>query len=119
MTYEDLLQHCQQLSSLEKLRLAEALIQEARQALSQSPGSPGSMARTAPVFQTMDEAIDYVIKRLSKMKPTKRKTLENAVITMFQAQGGISGQECELIVLELEKRGYVSISASNRVTYRG
>lgn len=118
MTYDDLVQVCQNLSSLEKLRLAEWLIQDVSQVLGQPTGFPELGVRTAPIFQTMDEAVDYVMKRLAKMRPTKRKTLENAVVTMFKAQGGISEQERDVIVLELEKRGHISINDQNRVIYR-
>ena len=65
-----------------------------------------------------EDIIEYVMKRLLKLKPNKRGSLINSIVAMFQFQGGISEPDVERIVTELQKLKYISIDINNKVTYR-
>jgi hypothetical protein len=62
-------------------------------------------------------SIEYVAERLLKSKPGKKVALLNFIGAMFQFQGGISDNDKETIVAELQKKKWLSIDNSGRVCY--
>lgn len=53
-----------------------------------------------------------------KSKPAKKAALFNFIGAMFQFQGGISDEEKEAIVSELQKKKWLTIDSNGRVLYR-
>ncbi|EKD08396.1 hypothetical protein SPLC1_S240640 [Arthrospira platensis C1] len=60
--------------------------------------------------------IEYIENRLLKLKPTKIKSLTNSIKSMYQFQGGISDDDINEIILDLQKRNFINIE-QNRVIY--
>ena len=60
--------------------------------------------------------MEYVIERLLKLKPVKKKSLTNSISSMFQFQGGISDVDIEKIISELQKRKGIKVE-SNNISY--
>jgi hypothetical protein len=124
MTYDEITEECEQLSYRDKLRLAQLLLQLGRKEEEiKNPQKRGSSQKTKNNSQSEVEAenevgsIEYVAKRLLKLKPAKLKSLTNSVSSMFQFQGGISETDEKKIILELQKKKYLKVDSNNRVTY--
>jgi len=124
MTYDVLALACEQLSYRDKLRLAQLLIQTARK--EEENTNPQNRAESkaaakkpkAKVETSSNEigTIEYVIERLLKLKPVKKKSLTNSISSMFQFQGGISEADITKIISELQKRKVIKIE-NNNVSY--
>ena len=117
MTYNELSEAVTSLSYRDKFRLAQLLIQLARKeeeeqypqqraAAAQGMGSPSDSELTA-----------YVAERIKKLRPTKKDSLLNSINAMFQFQGGISEQDRDKVVAELQKTRQITIDGNNRVAY--
>ncbi len=124
MTYDVIALACEKLSYRDKLRLAQLLIQVARkeeentnpQNRSESEiTTKNSKIITTQAFDEID-TIGYVVERLLKLRPSKKKTLANSIKSMFQFQGGISEADIDAIIHELEKRKHIKIE-QNSVSY--
>ncbi|MCK7576084.1 MAG: hypothetical protein MZV65_09420 [Chromatiales bacterium] len=63
-------------------------------------------------------SIEYVAERLLKSKPGKKVALLNFIGAMFQFQGGISDEDKEKIVAELQSKKFLSIDKNDRVSYK-
>ncbi len=122
MNYDVIALACEQLSYRDKLRLAQLLIQLARKeeentnpqnrVEEKSSGKTNNKESTPKNINT----IEYIMERLSKLKPVKRKSLINSINAMFQFQGGISEIDIEKIISELQKRKFIRIE-QNSVIY--
>lgn len=115
---------CEKLSYRDKLRLAQLLIQIARkEEENANPQNRSESEATAKcpkitekqVFDEID-TIGYVVERLLKLKPSKKKTLVNSIKSMFQFQGGVSDSDIDTIIHELQKRKHIKIE-QNSVSY--
>jgi hypothetical protein len=53
----------------------------------------------------------------SRLKPSKKEKLLNAIGAMFQFQGGISEGDKEKLLSELLKKRHITIAENNRVVY--
>lgn len=123
MTYDEIAVACEQLHYRDKLRLAQLLIQYARK--EEETENPQKRlkepSQTKSKVQHKEEQnndiLEYVIERLPKFKPSKKRSLLNSISAMFQFQGGISEAELEKIIADLQKRKYLSIDSKNKVTY--
>jgi len=62
-------------------------------------------------------SIQYVIDRLAKLRPSKKKSLFNSIRAMYQFQGTISEKDQELIVAKLEQKQFLKVESNNRVIY--
>ncbi len=132
MNYDVIALACEQLSYRDKLRLAQLLIQTARKEeenenpetrvksqpkkevkAQPSNNTPKPQVATSP---SNSETISYVIERISKLKPVKKKSLSNSIKAMFQFQGGISEQDLSKIINELQKRKFIKLE-NNNITY--
>jgi hypothetical protein len=122
MNYDVIALACESLSYRDKLRLAQLLIQTARKEEEntnpQNRGKPETVENPKLTEEQpkYTDTIEYVVERLLKLKPVKRKSLANSIIAMFQFQGGIADSDVEKIISELQKRKYIKIE-QNRVDY--
>lgn len=112
MGYEEIVELCGQLSYRDKFRLAQLLIQLARK--EEEEKNPDGRAPA----QSGLGSIEYVAERLLKSKPGKKIALLNFIGAMFQFQGGISDEDKEAIVAELQKKKWLSIDKNGRVSYQ-
>ena len=117
MTYDEIAEKCEQLSYRDKLRLAQLLLQLGRKEEEiKNPQKRDSSQKKKNNSQSKVEAenevgsIEYVAKRLLKLKPEKLKSLTNSVSSMFQFQGGISEADVNKFIeekkIDLELHSY-------------
>ena len=121
MNYDVIVLACEQLDYRDKLRLAQLLIQTARKGEENShpqkrADTPTQKAPQKMVEETKNDTINYVVERLSKLKPVKVKSLTNSINSMFQFQGGISDSDVDSIIKELQKKKHIKIE-NNNVSY--
>jgi hypothetical protein len=123
MNYEVVALACEQLSYRDKLRLAQLLIQTARK--EEENENQKNRAERKDVKNNNGakevslndiDTIEYVVERLFKLKPTKKKSLTNSIKAMFQFQGGISDSDIDNIISELQKRKHIKLE-QNKVSY--
>jgi len=121
MTYDVIALACEQLSYRDKLRLAQLLIQAARKEEEtenpQNRAEPKAVVKNAKLKPETSSkemnTIEYVIERLLKLKPNKKKSLTNSIKSMFQFQGGVSEMDIEKIISELQERKVIKLEQSN------
>ncbi len=117
MTYDRIAELCEQLGYRDKLRLAQLLIQLARKE-EENQNPQKQLENSQQHFdKNSAETIQYVIKRLKKLKASKMRSLLNSINSMFQFQGGISDSEKEKIVSELQRLKHIQIDKNKNVTY--
>ena len=120
MEYDEIAKECQELGYRDKLRLSQLLIQLARKEEEiQNPQNRGIIKGKANRITTEDptndiNSIQYVIDRLDKLRPSKKKTLLNSIRAMYQFQGGVSDEDQETIIAKLEKKKFLKIEGNNR-----
>jgi hypothetical protein len=122
VNYDVIALACEQLSYRDKLRLAQLLIQIARQ--EEENENPQNRAKQEVLENAKTkkeplkelDTIEYVVGRLLKLKPVKRQSLINSIKSMFQFQGGISDSDINKIISELQKRKYIKLE-QNTVHY--
>lgn len=115
MKFNELSKEIETLDYRDKLRLAQLLIQLARKEEEEQHPTKRSMLK-----ETGDEQPDltaYVAERIKKSHPAKKSSLVKFINAMFQFQGGITDEDCEKIILELQRRQIIIIDAGNRVFY--
>jgi len=123
MKYDEIAKHCEILGYRDKLRLSQLLIQLARKEEElQNPQNRSNIIEnkektTTEELATDINSIQYVIERLNKLRPSKKKTLMNSIMAMYQFQGAISEDDQETIIDKLEKNKFLKIESNNRVTY--
>jgi len=115
MGYEKISEQAEKLNYRDKLRLAQLLIQLARK--EEEEQNPDKRAEDAAFSSSDPELIQYVVDRLNKLRPAKRRTLLNSIGAMFQFQGSVSASDKEKILSELLDNGHISITENNRVQY--
>ena len=123
MNYDVIAIACEQLSYRDKLRLAQLLIQTARKEEENANPEKRNVSKSSVKIATVQndngknvDTIEYVTERLLKLKPTKRKSLENSINAMFQFQGGITEQDVEVIISKLQKNKVLTIDGS-KISY--
>jgi hypothetical protein len=123
MNYDEIAKASESLSYRDKLRLSQLLIQLARKEEEiQNPQNretlKSSKTKKSAIEPEADiNSIQYVIDRLSKLRPSKKKTLLNSIKAMYQFQGGVSEKDQETIISKLEKLKFIKIESNNKVTY--
>jgi hypothetical protein len=68
--------------------------------------------------RTFAETDAYVRERIVKLKPKKKDGVVHSIKAMFQFTGGISEQEIEKVLQNLQKTKFVTIDDFGRVTYK-
>ena len=124
MKYDEIVKHCEILGYRDKLRLSQLLIQLARKEEElQNPQNRSNIIEKKEKTTTEEElstdinSIQYVTERLDKLRPSKKKTLMNSIMAMYQFQGAISEEDQETIIDALEKNKFLKIESNKRVTY--
>lgn len=97
-----------------EIRLKES-VPEAATRPKPLPVTNGGKA-TTPKPKTDD--LDTILKRLLKLKPTKRVTAVNSIKAMFQFDAPISDQTANKILEDLRKRGSLTIDAKDKIQFR-
>ena len=109
MDYAELLREATILPRKDKLRLAQTLMQMARREEAEQAGQ----GQTA----SPEDLVAYVAPRIRKLRPTKRAGLINSINAMFQFQGGLSAEDLDRVLADLQKQGLIRLEANNRVVY--
>jgi len=113
MSFDDVLSDAKALPYREKLKLATKLLQLAAKEEEQLHPDERS-GTTAPRGE--EDLTKYVADRLYKLRPGKRAGVVNAIVAMFQFQGGISEDDVESLIADLQSEGYLSLDGG-RVVY--
>jgi hypothetical protein len=121
MGYDEIVKGCELLGYRDKFRLAQLLIQIAREEEEiHNPQDRIGISKEESYKKTAaseKNSIEYVMERIGKLRPVKKKSLLNSIRAMYQFQGGISEQDQEAIVTELQKRKLLKIESDSRVIY--
>ncbi len=109
MSYEVVKLACENLTELEKMKLAQYLIQTSVQAMEK--GNPKTQV-TESVSPAKAEIVENVQERVLKSRPSKVSSMKNFVRAMFQFQGGISDSEIDTILNQLKKDKVFKVDGS-------
>ena len=111
MTYDEIVNLCENLSYRDKFRLAQLLIQLARK--EEENKNPESRILNA----AKDDTVEYVAERLLKSKPGKKEALMKFIGAMFQFKVGISDGDIVNLVAKLQKKKILRIEQNGKVVY--
>lgn len=123
MEYDEIAKHCEVLGYRDKFRLSQLLIQLARkEEEEQNPQTRQNLKEKVTKQITSEttadiNSIQYVIDRLAKLRPSKKKSLLNSIRAMYQFQGAISEKDQEIIVAKLEQKKFLKVDSNNHVIY--
>jgi len=88
------------------------------------PAQPQPAAAAAPAVakdsvasMTPAQLIDYVAKRIGKLKPKRKDALVHSIETMFRLTGGIDASTTERVIAGLQKSKFITVDAAGKVTY--
>lgn len=112
MSYEVVKLACESLTGLEKMKLAQYLIQTSVQAMEKDSPKPQV---NETVSLSKNQVLDSVQERVLKSRPSKISSMKNFVRAMFQFQGGISDSEIDAILNRLIKDKVFTINGSKIV----
>jgi hypothetical protein len=119
MDYKLLAKECEALSYRDKFRLAQLLIQLARK--EEENENPSQKNGFEPKFVKDNNeggnSLQYIMDRIAKLRPKKKKTLMNAIKSMHQFQGGISEEGQERIIRELENYKFLIVEQNDKINY--
>ena len=66
---------------------------------------------------TLPQLIEYVAKRIGKLKPKRKDALVHSIETMFRLTGGIDAPTIERVIAGLQKSKFITVDAAGKVTY--
>lgn len=72
----------------------------------------------SPVTNPIIHDLDVILRRLIKLKPTKRGTAVNSIKAMFHLTDPISDETASKILEDLRRRGSLSIGANDKIQFR-
>jgi len=81
-----------------------------------SPPETNNTNASKPKVTARD--LDAILKRLLKLKPSKRATAANSIKSMFQFDAPITDEAANTILEDLRRRGSLTIDANNKVQFR-
>ena len=61
--------------------------------------------------------LDFILKRLRKLKPAKRTTAANSIKAMFQFSAPITDEDANEILDDLRKQGSLTIDANGKIKF--
>jgi hypothetical protein len=114
MSYEEVARHAARLSYRDKMRLAQTMIQMGRK--EEEEQNPDVRAAASTIKPDV-ELVTYVADRLRKLKAGRRDAVLNSIGAMFQFQGGISDQDKDVLLQELQRQGHLTVGANGRIEY--
>jgi len=92
-----------------------------------SEPAPGASSGTKPLpvaksgkasaSKAVSNDLDAILKRLLKLKPTKRVTAANSIKAMFQFNTPVSDEGANRILEDLRRRGSITIDANDKVQF--
>ena len=100
MTYQEIESLAKSLSYRDKFHLAQTMLQMARK---EEEEQNSSVAKFAAEFPN-------IVERILKSKPVKRKSLSSFIKEMFNFRGGISDDEINGVINQLQKQKVISIA---------
>lgn len=109
MSYEVVKLACENLTQLEKMKLAQYLIQTSVQAMEKE--KPKTQVKE-PASPTKAQVMSSVQERVLKSRPSKESSMKNFVRAMFQFQGGIPDTEVDNILKDLIRKKVFRIDGS-------
>lgn len=107
MTYQEVESLAKSLSYRDKLHLAQTMLQMARKEEEEQNSSTAKFAAEFP----------NIVERIKKSKPAKRKSLSSFIKDMFNFRGGITDEEIDGVVNQLQKQKVIAIDDVGRITY--
>lgn len=113
MSYEVVKLACGNLTELERMKLAQYLIQTSVQAMEEK--NPKVQVQQ-PITKSKASVVADVEGRVLKSRPSKVSTMKNFISTMFNFQGGISSSEVDIIIEGLKKKKLFKIDG-NKIVY--
>jgi hypothetical protein len=123
MKYGEIVKECEALNYRDKLRLSQLLIQLARKEEEIENPHKHFFINNAKQSNKNDGVtndsipIEYVIQRLSKLRPATKNSLINSIGSMFQFQGGISEEDKIELICKLVKIHFLTVTENNRINY--
>ncbi len=87
-------------------------------AQTESPTVMSAAVKDSASSMTPAQLVDYVAKRIGKLKPKKKDALVHSIETMFRMTGGIDAPGIERVIAGLQKSKFITIDASGKVAYR-
>lgn len=108
MTYQEIESLAKSLSYRDKLHLAQSMLQMARKEEEEQNSSTAKFAAEFP----------NIVERVKKSKPTKKKSLSSFIKDMFNFRGGITDDDIDGVVSQLQKQKVIAIDDVGRVTYQ-
>lgn len=123
MKYCEIVTECEKLNFKDKVQLTQFLIQCTRKEEENSLPEEKLRKKKGKSLKNKNAtandlgSIEYVVKRILKLKPTKKKSLKISIKAIFQSQGGISESDEKEIISTLQKHRYIKIDPNNNVTY--
>lgn len=108
MTYQEIESLAKTLSYRDKLHLAQTMLQMARKEEEERNSSTAKYAAEFP----------NIVERIQKSKPGKRKSLSCFIKDMFNFRGGITDDEVDGVINQLQKQNVITIDDAGRVTYQ-
>jgi len=107
MTYQEIESLAKSLSYRDKLHLAQTMLQMARKEEEEQNSSTAKFAAEFP----------NIVERIKKSMPAKRKSLSSFIKNMFNFKGGITDEEIDDVINQLQKQKIIVIDDVGRVTY--
>lgn len=107
MTYQEIESLAKSLSYRDKLHLAQSMLQMARKEEEEQNSSTAKFAAEFP----------NIVERVKKSKPAKKKSLFSFIKDMFNFRGGITDDDIDGVVSQLQKQKVIAIDDVGRVTY--
>lgn len=107
MTYQEIESLAKSLSYRDKLHLAQTMLQMARHEEEEQNSSTAKFTAEFP----------DIVGRIKKSKPAKIKSLSSFIKDMFNFRGGITDEEIESVISQLQKQKVIAVDDAGRVTY--
>ena len=107
MTYQEIESLAKSLSYRDKLHLAQTILLMARRGEEEQNSSTEKFAAEFP----------NIVERIKKSKPAKRKSLFSFIKDIFNFRGGITDEEIDGVINQLQKQKVITIDGVGRATY--
>ena len=83
------------------------------------PAAPAqAAAKDSVASMTHAQLIDYVAKRIGKLKPKRKDAQVHSIETMFRLTGCIDAPNIERVIAGLQKSTFITIDAAGKVAYK-
>lgn len=83
------------------------------------PAAPAvpTAGKDSVASMTQAQLVEYVAKRIGKLKPKRKDALIHSIETMFRLTGGIDAPTTERVIAGLQKSKFITVDAAGKVTY--